>query len=143
MEESFTFCLHFASTRIPASDFASRSLVRICHLTRSSLLFSPSENFLPKIDGVTRTLARLLEHLHSEGHEAMVLGPDTGLVSRKLVSEVLLQFAHSHSIFGLFSDSIRRSPSGRNFRCPTHHLSRSEAQLHAPTFHSQTPAIQT
>ena len=34
---------------------------------------------MPKIDGVTRTLGRLLEHLHSEGHEALVLGPDTGL----------------------------------------------------------------
>ena len=38
-----------------------------------------TENFLPKIDGVTRTLARLLEHLHSEGHDALVLGPDTNL----------------------------------------------------------------
>ncbi|WFD29309.1 hypothetical protein MSPP1_000317 [Malassezia sp. CBS 17886] len=38
-----------------------------------------TENFLPKIDGVTRTLARLLEHLHDEGHEALVLGPDSGL----------------------------------------------------------------
>lgn len=38
-----------------------------------------TENFLPKIDGVTRTLARLLEHLNNEGHEAMVLGPETGL----------------------------------------------------------------
>lgn len=38
-----------------------------------------AENFLPKIDGVTRTLGRLLEHLHNEGHEALVLGPDTGL----------------------------------------------------------------
>ncbi|WFD33945.1 hypothetical protein MCUN1_000773 [Malassezia cuniculi] len=38
-----------------------------------------TENFLPKIDGVTRTLARLLEHLHAEGHEAMVLGPETGI----------------------------------------------------------------
>lgn len=28
---------------------------------------------------MTRTLARLLEHLHAEGHEALVLGPDTGL----------------------------------------------------------------
>ena len=34
---------------------------------------------MPKIDGVTRTLGRLLEHLHSEGHEAIVFGPDTGL----------------------------------------------------------------
>ncbi|EPQ32025.1 uncharacterized protein PFL1_00223 [Pseudozyma flocculosa PF-1] len=40
-----------------------------------------TENFLPKVDGVTRTLARLLEHLNAEGHEAMVLGPETGLTS--------------------------------------------------------------
>lgn len=39
-----------------------------------------TENFLPKIDGVTRTLAMLLEHLQAEGHEAMVLGPATPLV---------------------------------------------------------------
>ncbi|TKY90194.1 hypothetical protein EX895_000192 [Sporisorium graminicola] len=38
-----------------------------------------TENFLPKVDGVTRTLARLLEHLNNEGHEAMVLGPETGI----------------------------------------------------------------
>ncbi|GAA5880343.1 hypothetical protein JCM3774_006734 [Rhodotorula dairenensis] len=38
-----------------------------------------TENFLPKIDGVTRTLAMLLEHLQAEGHEAMVLGPATPL----------------------------------------------------------------
>ncbi|PWZ02856.1 UDP-Glycosyltransferase/glycogen phosphorylase [Testicularia cyperi] len=38
-----------------------------------------TENFLPKVDGVTRTLARLLEHLNNEGHEAMVLGPETGM----------------------------------------------------------------
>ncbi|GAA5991230.1 hypothetical protein JCM10908_006596 [Rhodotorula pacifica] len=40
-----------------------------------------TENFLPKIDGVTRTLAMLLEHLQAEGHEAMVLGPATPLKS--------------------------------------------------------------
>ncbi len=38
-----------------------------------------TENFLPKVDGVTRTLARLLEHLNNEGHEALVLGPETGI----------------------------------------------------------------
>lgn len=35
-----------------------------------------TENFLPKLDGVTRTLAMLLEHLHTHGHAAMVLGPN-------------------------------------------------------------------
>jgi hypothetical protein len=38
------------------------------------------ENFLPKIDGVTRTLTRLLDHLRETGHEALILGPDNGLV---------------------------------------------------------------
>ncbi|GAA5852020.1 hypothetical protein JCM3766R1_006959 [Sporobolomyces carnicolor] len=40
-----------------------------------------TENFLPKVDGVTRTLAMLLEHLASEGHEAIVLGPASPLKS--------------------------------------------------------------
>ncbi|HZC07154.1 MAG TPA: glycosyltransferase family 1 protein [Ktedonobacterales bacterium] len=35
-----------------------------------------TENFLPKLDGVTRTLAMLLEHLEREGHRAIVLGPE-------------------------------------------------------------------
>ncbi len=38
-----------------------------------------TENFLPKLDGVTRTLAKLLEHLQATGHEAMLLGPDSGM----------------------------------------------------------------
>ena len=38
-----------------------------------------TENFLPKVDGVTRTLARLLEHLEKEGHQCMLLGPETGM----------------------------------------------------------------
>lgn len=38
-----------------------------------------TENFLPKLDGVTRTLARLLEHLQMQGHQALLLGPDSGI----------------------------------------------------------------
>lgn len=38
-----------------------------------------TENFLPKLDGVTRTLARLLEHLQHHGHQALLLGPDSGM----------------------------------------------------------------
>lgn len=34
-----------------------------------------TENFLPKMDGVTRTLSMLLEHLQRRGHRALVLGP--------------------------------------------------------------------
>jgi glycosyltransferase involved in cell wall biosynthesis len=35
-----------------------------------------TENFLPKLDGVTRTLAMALEHFQREGHQAIVLGPE-------------------------------------------------------------------
>jgi len=42
-------------------------------------LGSLPENFLPCINGVSRTLARLLEHLQAEGHQCMLLGPDTGM----------------------------------------------------------------
>ena len=38
-----------------------------------------TENFLPKLDGVTRTLSRLLEHLHQQGHQALLLGPECGM----------------------------------------------------------------
>ncbi|KAK8866179.1 hypothetical protein IAR55_001330 [Kwoniella newhampshirensis] len=38
-----------------------------------------TENFLPKVDGVTRTLSRLLEHLHASGHKCMLLGPSSAL----------------------------------------------------------------
>ncbi|KAF8180465.1 hypothetical protein K438DRAFT_1976652 [Mycena galopus ATCC 62051] len=40
-----------------------------------------AENFLPKIDGSTITLAHLLQHLHSTGIRAMLLGPKTGMTS--------------------------------------------------------------
>src|SRR5215471_15563496 len=38
-----------------------------------------TENFLPKLDGVTRTLAMLLEHLQAGGHQALLLGPESGI----------------------------------------------------------------
>lgn len=38
-----------------------------------------TENFLPKVDGVTRTLARLLEHLQANDHQVLVLGPESGM----------------------------------------------------------------
>ncbi|HEV2238941.1 MAG TPA: glycosyltransferase family 1 protein [Ktedonobacterales bacterium] len=34
-----------------------------------------TENFLPKLDGVTRTLAMLLEHLQRRGHRVALFGP--------------------------------------------------------------------
>ncbi|KAI8982147.1 hypothetical protein BDF20DRAFT_797465, partial [Mycotypha africana] len=38
-----------------------------------------TENFLPKVDGVTRTLARLLEYLQAHHHQVILLGPESGL----------------------------------------------------------------
>ncbi|KAL9554779.1 hypothetical protein PS6_003237 [Mucor atramentarius] len=38
-----------------------------------------TENFLPKVDGVTRTLARLLEHLQATGHKVILFGPESGM----------------------------------------------------------------
>ena len=38
-----------------------------------------TENFLPKLDGVTHTLARLLEYLQRFGHQALLLGPQSGM----------------------------------------------------------------
>lgn len=40
-----------------------------------------TENFLPKVDGVTRTLARLLEHLESTSHQVLLLGPESNLTT--------------------------------------------------------------
>ncbi|KAI7862690.1 hypothetical protein BDF14DRAFT_1852334 [Spinellus fusiger] len=38
-----------------------------------------TENFFPKVDGVTRTLGRLLEHLNSMGHHVLLAGPESGM----------------------------------------------------------------
>ena len=38
-----------------------------------------TENFLPKLDGVTRTNAMLLEHLQAHDHQAIVFGPEGSL----------------------------------------------------------------
>lgn len=38
-----------------------------------------TENFLPKLDGVTRTLTKLLEHLQMRDHQALLLGPEAGM----------------------------------------------------------------
>jgi len=43
-----------------------------------------------RVDGVTRTLAMLLEHLAAEGHEAIVLGPASTLVSLSFASLIAI-----------------------------------------------------
>jgi hypothetical protein len=88
------------------------------------------ENFLPKIDGVTRTLARLLDHLRETGHEALVVGPDNGLVRPPSLSAPISRLPHDlfhlappwlDSLYttiwpALTSDILRRLHSPRNPR---------------------------
>ncbi|KAG8752648.1 hypothetical protein FRC12_011848 [Ceratobasidium sp. 428] len=57
---------------MPSSDRGARRKIRVVIVT---------ENFLPKVDGVIRCLARLLKHLREEGHEAVVLGPEAYMSS--------------------------------------------------------------
>ncbi len=38
-----------------------------------------TENFLPKLDGVTHTLSQLLQYLQSHGHQAILMGPESGM----------------------------------------------------------------
>ncbi len=38
-----------------------------------------TENFLPKLDGVTRILTKLLEYLQANNHQALLLGPESGM----------------------------------------------------------------
>lgn len=58
-----------------ASTSISMLIKRVSHM-RIAII---TENFLPKLDGVTRTLARLLEYLQMTGHQALLLGPDAGM----------------------------------------------------------------
>ncbi|KAF8180473.1 hypothetical protein K438DRAFT_1976663 [Mycena galopus ATCC 62051] len=67
-----------------------------------------AENFLPKIDGSTITLVLLLQHLHSTGIRAMLLGPETGMAS----------YAGA-SLFGTFGVPLRVYPGLKvNFISP-------------------------
>lgn len=89
------------------------------------------ENFLPKVDGVTRCLARLLKHLRDEGHEAIVLGPEVNMV-RRCLGFVILFSAVNHVLTVI----LRNPPSYRHSGDPSHTLSRPEAQL----FTTQIPS---
>ena len=58
----------------------------LCPRRAFSQAYSPDSPYLTailielQVDGVTRCLARLLAHLREQGHEAVVLGPQSGMV---------------------------------------------------------------
>lgn len=60
---------------------AKLRVVIICGMHRALLLrkLNSLENVMPRVDGVTRTLGRLLQHLDRNGHQALVLCPETPL----------------------------------------------------------------
>ena len=71
---------------------------------------------MPKVDGVTRTLARLLEHLNAEGHEAIVCGPETGMVSGELPAQAPVYW--NLLISSLFQTSYAGHPVVGTFGLP-------------------------
>lgn len=85
-----------------------------------------AENFLPKIDGVTRCLARLLKHLRDEGHEAVVLGPEANMVRRYLGFSILFS-AVNH----VLTVVLRNPSSNRHSWDSSDALPGSKAQLFA------------
>lgn len=103
-----------------------------------------TENFLPKVDGVTRTLARLLDHLNAEGHDAIVLGPETGVVRRPLIEPLATSgLLCSPSFFSLPSLArVCYASRCGDFRPTAHRISRSQTQLLSPALHQTTAAIQ-
>jgi hypothetical protein len=114
------------STGAPTGQTNERRSLRIAIVT---------ENFLPKIDGVTRTLAMLLEHLQAEGHEALVLGPASTLVRRALL-DLWTRFLLTSSP----PDFVRRSGGRLDEGDPSPWcLPGTGTQLFASALHSQAP----
>src|SRR5579883_2197976 len=88
-----------------------------------------TENFLPKLDGVTRTLAMLLEHLQRQGHKAIVLGPEGALRS----------YAGAR-VFGAPGFPIPFYPELR-FLFPAPRLERRLARFHPDLVHVVDPVL--
>ncbi|MGD7704837.1 glycosyltransferase family 4 protein [Microlunatus sp. Y2014] len=82
-----------------------------------------TETFLPQVNGVTHSILRVLEHLQSEGHEALVIAPSAG-------GEVPREYAGAR-VIGLPSVSL---PGYAGFRVATSGQFRLEKILtdHAP-----------
>lgn len=110
---------------VPLVPYPHRPVLFLTHASCSAPWPFPSfhftENFLPKVDGVTRTLARLLEHLNAEGHEALVCGPETGMVrahpSILPPSPRRTSLIHLASRFATFRPSMPVTPSLERLVC--------------------------
>jgi hypothetical protein len=91
-------------------------------------------NLQYQVDGVTRTLARLLEHLEREGHECMVLGPQTGMVSLARVQgwqenvAVAVAVAVADKMVMARPDTLRIASSCWNFGYPSRCLLGSQGK---------------
>ncbi|KAJ6503869.1 hypothetical protein C8R45DRAFT_973969 [Mycena sanguinolenta] len=59
--------------------FVPETLAEVMISSQTLRVAIVTENFLPKVDGVTVTLAHLLQHLNTQGIQAMLLGPSGGM----------------------------------------------------------------
>lgn len=70
-----------AGTRLRIAVFTENFLPKVRRLAQDCLL-KAELTLSPQVDGVTRTIARLLAHLKAHGHEAIVCGPETAHLER-------------------------------------------------------------
>jgi len=86
-----------------------------------------SESFLPTVNGVTTSVARVLEHLQRRGHEAIVIAPAAGSPSEYAGARV-------HEVPAVM---YRRFPVG----LPTPHVHRTLADFAPDVVHAASPFL--